>query len=367
MTEQEFIQLLSGFKKGSLTAAEEAVFAQAAASGRFDALVQDDVLEALSAPPARQKRGLLRTLTTGRYRAAAAALIIGGLSSLFVYRAARDGGIKENQTAAAAEVQPGSNKAMLTLADGSVVELDSTGAVSIPGQGNANVQAAGGQLSYNNAAGEAAAPMFNTLRTPRGGQFKIMLADGTRVWLNAGSSLKYPTVFGSTERQVELNGEAFFEVAKDAVKPFRVKVNDKQVDVLGTSFNIMAYDDEAAVNTTLVQGAVKVTGNGHSRQLEPGQQASLPLGGGLHVAAVDVDEVVAWKNGLFIFQDTDLKTVMRQLARWYDIEVAYEGSRPDMKLNGEVFRNYSLSQVLTVLKATGLQFRIEGKKLTIIS
>ncbi len=365
MTEQEFLQLLSRFKQDRLSEAEATAFAEAVTSGRFDELVQDDVLQSLQ-KPVRQKSGLLRVLGAARYRAAAAAILIGGLSSLFVFRAVRNGGEKENAQAATAAVQPGGQKALLTLADGSVVELDSTGAMTIPGQGNASVQAAGGQLTYN-TAGEGDAPIFNTLRTPRGGQFKIILADGTKVWMNAGSSLKYPTAFGATERLVELSGEAYFEVEKDAAKPFRVKVQDMAVDVLGTDFNIMAYEEEAAVNTTLVNGAVKVSGSGDSQLLKPGQQASLSRSGNLSVKEADVEEAIAWKNGLFIFQDADLQTVMRQLARWYDIEIEYEGRPADMKLNGAVFRNYSLSQVLTVLKATGLQFKMEAKKLIIIN
>lgn len=367
MTEQEFLKLLSGFKQGDLTKKESAAFATAVASGRFDSLVQEDVLQMLTKPPVQQKRGLLRTLAGTRYRAAAAALIIGGISTLFVLRATRDGGAKENGTAPVAEVLPGSSKAQLTLADGSVVELDSTGAMAIPGQGSTSVQAAAGQLSYNGETAGPEAPLFNTLRTPRGGQFKIILADGTKVWMNAGSSLKYPTAFNGAVREVELSGEAYFEVEKDAQHPFRVMVNNTAVDVLGTAFNVMAYHDEAAVNTTLVQGAVMVRGNGRSEQLKPGEQASVQNGGGFEVKEVDLDEAVAWKNGLFIFQDADLKTVMRQLARWYDVEIEYEGRPTDMKLNGAVFRNYSLSQVLTVLKATGLQFKIEARKLIITS
>ncbi|RPE13514.1 DUF4974 domain-containing protein [Chitinophaga lutea] len=366
MTEQEFLQLLSRFKQNRLSRSEATKFTEAVTSGRFDELVQDDVLQSMQ-KPARQQSGLLRVLGSARYRAAAAAILIGGLSSLFVFRAARNGGDKENAPAATAAIQPGGQKALLTLADGSVVELDSTGAMTIPGQGNANVQAAGGQLTYNDAGSESNAPIFNTLRTPRGGQFKIVLADGTKVWMNAGSALTYPTAFSSTERLVELSGEAYFEVEKDAAKPFRVKVKEMTVDVLGTDFNIMAYEEEAAVNTTLVDGAVKVSGNGVSELLKPGQQASLSRSGGLTVKEADVEEAVAWKNGLFIFQDADLQTVMRQLARWYDIEIEYEGRPADMKLNGAVFRNYSLSQVLTVLKATGLQFKMEANKLIIIS
>ncbi len=182
-----------------------------------------------------------------------------------------------------------------------------------------------------------------------------------------GVVLTYPTTFAGELRSVELTGEAFFEVEKDAKKPFRVKAAQTTVDVLGTSFNVMAYQDEKSVDATLVHGAVIVRGNSGEKRLQPGEQASVVGTGTVQVSEVDVEEVLAWKNGLFIFEDADLRSVMRQLARWYDVEIEYQGAPSDMKLNGAVYRNYSLSQVLTVLKATGLQFRIEGRKLIIIT
>lgn len=366
MTEQDFLKLLSRYKTGRLSRREEAAFAEAAASGRFDQLVQDDVLEALMHPPA-EKRGWMRVVGSWRYRAAAAAVLIGGISAFFAMRALKNNGTDAPSGMPVAEVLPGSNKALLTLADGSVMELDSSGAIVIPSQGDASIRSAGGQLSYDGNAGSGGATAFNTLRTPRGGQFKVILSDGTKVWMNAESALTYPTTFSGDMREVELTGEAFFEVEKDAKKPFRVKASQTTVDVLGTSFNVMAYKDEKEVNATLVQGAVIVKGNGGAKQLQPGQQATVTEGSALQVNEVDVEEVLAWKNGLFIFQDADLHSVMRQLARWYDVEIEYQGRPSDMKLNGAVYRNYSLSQVLTVLKATGLQFRIEARKLIIIT
>lgn len=366
MTEQEFLKLLSRYKTGKLSRHEEAAFAEAAASGRFDELVKGDVLEALMQPPAA-KKGLIRAMGAWRYRAAAAAVLIGGISAFFAMKALKKDTPEAPAGARMTEVLPGTQKALLTLADGSVMELDSSGAVVIPAQGNASIQAADGQLSYDDNTINDDATAFNTLRTPRGGQFKVILSDGTKVWMNAASSLTYPATFNRNMREVELTGEAFFEVEKDAKRPFRVKTRQTTVDVLGTSFNIMAYEEEKAVSTTLIQGAVIVKGNSAAKQLEPGQQAVVSEGNAMEVKEVDVEEALAWKNGLFIFQDADLHSVMRQLARWYDVEVEYQGKPSDLKLNGAVYRSYSLSQVLTVLKATGLQFRIEARKLIIIT
>ncbi|WP_423736928.1 FecR family protein [Chitinophaga caseinilytica] len=365
MTEPEFLKLLSRYKNSRLSPREEAEFAEAAASGQFDELVQHDVLRALSRPPA-SRNGIVRMLGAWRYKAAAVAVLIGGISTFFAMKLLKSEGAGRPGATTVAEVLPGTNKAMLTLADGSVIELDSTGAVTIPRQGSASISAAGGQLSYD-ANSIKAAPAFNTLRTPRGGQFKVILSDGTKVWMNAESSLTYPTTFSDDFREVELTGEAFFEVEKDAMRPFRVKASEAMVDVLGTSFNVMAYPEEKSVDATLVQGAVIVKGNGGAKRLLPGEQAVVAGGATPEVSEVDVEEVLAWKNGLFIFQDADLKSVMRQLARWYDVEIEYQGRPSDMKLNGAVYRNYSLSQVLTVLKATGLQFKIEARKLIIIT
>ncbi len=363
MTEKEFLDLLSRFKSGSLNEQERHMLACEVAGGRFDELVKEDVMKTLWKPAG--KRGVLYYLGSGRVRVAASilVLVVAGLSALFVLRKKK--GTFPAPTAATADIRPGTSRATLTLADGSVMELDSSGNARNLSQGNTHVQVKSGLLSYSGENNGAA--VFNTLNTPKGGQYKIVLSDGTKVWVNAASSLKYPAAFNGTDRTVELKGEAYFEVEKDAERPFRVKVDGKQVDVLGTSFNVMAYDDEEIMHTTLLEGAVKVSGGNASRTLAPGQQAKQGNDGNISVKEVDVEEAVAWKNGLFLFQDADVRTVMRQISRWYDIEIAYDGVPKTIKLNGEVYRNYNLSQVLTVLSAAGLQFKIEGKKLIVIS
>lgn len=356
MTEKEFLELLARHKQGSLNTKEQMLLAQAVADGDFDEVLKQDVMQSLSG----KKQGIIRRLLTNRKIAAAVAILVGGLLFMFVFPLKKQSATSKLSQAAKQDVSPGTNRALLTLADGSVVELDSLGNTIIPSQGSSSVNVQGGQLVYGKGAGEQ---VFNTLTTPRGAQYKIQLSDGTLVWLNAGSSLKYPTIFNNSERTVELQGEAYFEVAKDAQKVFHVKVNEiDQVEVLGTHFNVSAYADDNTINTTLLEGKVKVS----DHILNPGEQAQRASDGNISIREVDVEEVVAWKNGLFIFQNADVKTIMQQLSRWYDIEIVYEGTPRQMRLNGEVYRNYNLSQVLAVLGATGLQFKIEGKKLNVI-
>lgn len=363
MTEKEFLDLLARHKKGNLGEKEQLLLARAVADGNFDELLKQDVWQSLSGEAVMEKRGLIRRLFTGKYQVAAAVaiLVMGGLLSLFVFPLKKQADAPLLSKAVTNDVAPGSNRALLTLADGTVVELDSLGNAVIPSQGSSRANVQGGQLVYLNG-GEEQEQIFNTLTTPKGAQFRIQLSDGTQVWLNAGSSLKYPTIFNNSERTVELKGEGYFEVAKDAGKVFRVKINDKQVEVLGTHFNVSAYEEDITINTTLLEGKVSVAG----RVLIPGEQAQLAPDGQMSVKKVDVEEAVAWKNGLFLFQNADVKTIMQQLSRWYDIEIVYEGTPRNMRLNGEVYRTYNLSQVLTVLGATGLQFKIEGKKLSVI-
>lgn len=269
--------------------------------------------------------------------------------------------------AAVADIAPGSNKAVLTLADGSEMLLDSAGNRTIQ-QGGTAIKQTGGNLQYNATGGEAAGS-YNTLTTPRGGQFRITLPDGTKVWLNAASSLHYPTAFTGNERKVSITGEAYFEVAKNEEKPFRVAINaTNTIEVLGTSFNVNAYTDEDYISTTLLTGLVRVRNGTGQAVLKPGQQAhataAQPFVQVLEHA--DISKAIAWKNGLFNFQDVDLKEVMQQLSRWYDIEVVYEQGIPDLQFIGEIDRSMPLSEVLKGLQMSGVNFRLEqGRRLLV--
>jgi transmembrane sensor len=190
------------------------------------------------------------------------------------------------------------------------------------------------------------------------------LEDGTGVWLNAASSIKYPTAFTGNERRVEITGEAYFEVAHNADKPFRVTFNEQTVEVLGTHFNINAYADEPAAKTTLLEGKVKLTNKAQSAMLLPGQEAVL-VTNGYQVKEADLEQAMAWKNGIFYFDNTDVKTIMRQVARWYNVQVEYEGKVTDYKFAGDLRRNTNLANVLQILEQAGIHFRMEGRKLIV--
>ncbi|SFF10089.1 FecR family protein [Chitinophaga sp. CF118] len=272
-------------------------------------------------------------------------------------------GNKKEFHALTQDITPGSNKAILTLGDGSTVTLDSAGNRLI----RQGVRQTGGQLIYDV---QSTAISYNTLTTPRGGQFQVRLPDGTMVWLNAASSLRYPTAFTGGERRVEVNGEAYFEVVKNSHLPFKVKIGQQaEVEVLGTHFNVNAYPDEASINTTLLEGAVRVAVTGEKVMLKPGQQAQVANNGnGIKtINNANVAKVMAWKNGLFNFEDASLREVMQELARWYDLQIVYEQNVPDMYFEGEMSRDMNLLQVLTGLQKTGVRFRIEeGKRLVVL-
>ena len=279
------------------------------------------------------------------------------------------------------DLPPGSNKATLLLGDGSVINLAEAKNGSIKPGAGALIEKKDSQLIYGFGAPGAAE--MNTIQTPRGGQYEVVLADGTKVWLNSASSMSYPTTFTGNNRQVTLKGEAYFEVAEDKTRPFKVSVGDVQVEVLGTHFDVMAYDDENAINTTLLAGAVRVTTRGAasqalagdasgalagsaSRVLAAGQEASVDRSSGsLSVNDVDADESIAWKNGFFDFKGVSIETVMRQLARWYDVDVEYEG-KTDKHFRGTISRSENVSAVFKMLELTGeVHFSMEGKKIIV--
>jgi len=263
------------------------------------------------------------------------------------------------------DIAPGSSKAVLTLADGSTVTLDSAGNQVIQ-QGKTLVQQHKGQLQY--AAGNGKAIGYNKLTVPRGGQFHVVLPDGSGVWLNAASSLRYPTAFTGKERIVEMEGQGYFEIAPDPRRPFIVKVNTTEVQVLGTRFDIMAYPDENSLNTTLLEGAVNMKQGSLQRQLKPGQQAVLDYSTGrMSVHPVDVNGVIAWKTGFFEFDNADITVIMRQLARWYDIEISYPNGPGSRLFGGRISRDLPLSGILRMLEANGAKFNLEGRRLTVIA
>ena len=273
-------------------------------------------------------------------------------------------------------IEPGKEGAILTLEDGSQIVLDSLGNGIITAQNGVQLVLKSGQLAYQPTETKAGKITHNVMTTPRGRQFQLMLPDGTVVWLNAASSLRYPTVFTGRERVVELTGEAYFEVAKNVAMPFRVKMNEEtSVKVLGTHFNINSYNDEKSINTTLLEGSVEINDQTNKALLNPGQQAQVATTPSVNAGAsksiqvikrIDVDKVMAWKNGIFNFQNADLQEVMRQLARWYDLEVVYENGIPEMKFYGKMARDVSLSKLLIFLKESDVKFRLEDERTLVV-
>ena len=278
-----------------------------------------------------------------------------------------------------ADISPGTNKAILTLADGSTVTLDSAATGNLARQGNAKViKSHDGQLQYT-AAGDnmpaEKAIVYNILSTPRGGQYRLQLQDGTNVWLNAGSSIRYPTAFTGKERKVEITGEAYFEIAKNIAMPFKVAVTaagqkNTEIEVLGTDFNINAYKDEADLKTTLIDGAIKVTNGDAAVTLKPSQQAIVNTAKNVRTIQLEnTDQIIAWKNGAFAFDDADIPTIMRQISRWYDVDVEYDGNGKSSEdhFTGTFSRSTSLAGVLQILHVSGVRLIADNRKIVIRS
>jgi transmembrane sensor len=314
-------------------------------------------------------------------RYAAILLLIAG-PGLYLYRYThnRKTAPASVQAVVSNDVAPGTNRAVLVLGDGTQISLDSAGNGALASQGRTKImKTGGGQIVYEpNAAGSkaGAAVLMNTMHVPKGGQYQLTLPDGTKVWLNSASSITYPTAFSGSERSATISGEAYFEVAKKVNSPFHVRIGAQaEIQVLGTSFNVNAYEDETDIRTTLLDGKIRIEQQQRSVVLAPGQQARLRTG--LPATAsdrrinvighADIDKVMAWKNGYFNFEDMQFGEAMRQLARWYDIEVVYENGIPNIPLGGETSRNLKLSDLLKGLAGAGVKYRLEqGRRLIIL-
>ena len=268
-------------------------------------------------------------------------------------------------------IVPGGNKAVLILAGGESITLDSVQQGTIAMQGKTKVlKVDSGLLSYQEqTAAATAASSFNTIKTPRGGQYQVVLSDGSKVWLNAASSLRFPTAFSAKERRVTVQGEAYFEIAEDPNRPFIVSAGPMRVQVLGTRFNIMAYGNEPVMQTTLLDGAVKVDVGETDHRMIPGQQATVKRSGSGTVEVtdgIDIQQTVAWTKGLFQFTDESIGAIMRQIARWYDVQIAYPKGVPEGHITGKIPRNTNLSDVLKIMKLSGVAFKIEGRAIIVL-
>jgi transmembrane sensor len=328
--------------------------------GKVRSFVEEHPLEKKSA----------RVVSLKRWWWAAAAVIVFGTGGYFYFNKTGKENLptERNQFAKNDIAAPKNNRATITLANGQKVFLDSAADGTLATQGSIQIKKRGdGIIAYNGNAQPKSEVEFNTLTNPKGSKvIDITLSDGTQVWLNAESSLKYPVAFMGIERKVEITGEAYFEVVHNGKMPFKVKVNDQVIEDLGTHFNINSYSNEPEVRTTLLEGSIKITGNNNSKILKPGQQA---LGNESDIKIVDgadLEQAIAWKNGIFKYKETNITEIMREVERWYDVDVEYKGDVKTLNFGGVISRKVYVSELLKLLEATGtIKCTIEDKKITV--
>lgn len=312
----------------------------------------------------KDARTPVRRINRWYYASAAAAVL---LLALGIFRLMHDQRKAPAIPAPVAAIVPGREGATLTLGDASVVELDTAGNGLISQQGNTAVQLVNGKLIYSGGANATAATM-NTISTGKGNYYSMVLTDGTKAWLNAASSLRFPVAFADKERLVTVTGEVYFEVAPDAARPFRVQIANKgSITVLGTHFNVHAYNDETDITTTLLEGAISVRSGSQQQLLGPGQQATISEQSAISIRKqVDLAQVMAWKDGYFSFNDTNIYALMKQISRWYDVEVRFEGKVTEDGFSGKISRNAPLTSVLQILELNGIHFKITGRQITVM-
>jgi ferric-dicitrate binding protein FerR (iron transport regulator) len=396
MDKQAFFRMLDKYQDGSATPAEktliEAYYRRLEMAGTTELSAEEEsaLKEAMYKQITAHMREENEDTTVvipinrknyGMAAAAAVLLMVIGAGSYFWLFKERTPVPVATKTAITThpDLPPGRDAATLTLADGRTIVLDSAnGAISQ--QGGATVINLNGKVSYakTGSKDEQPAVVYNTITTARGNQYQLVLADGSKVWLNSASSLRFPTRFTGDSREVELDGEGYFEVATLPLRsghkmPFHVRTSTQDIEVLGTHFNVNAYKDEETIKTTLLEGRVAIgnwqwaTGNGQSVILKPGEQAIGSPHSPLTIDhSPDLDKVMAWKNGWFEFDDCDIKAIMRQISRWYDVDIRYEIKPNNQTYGGRISRNLNLSNILKMLESYGVHYRLENKTLFVI-
>jgi ferric-dicitrate binding protein FerR (iron transport regulator) len=373
MTDQEVQQLLERYAQGLCTPEERALverwYMQESAAQSFH---QEDLPEDAQRQIWQQVRTVtgrtarVRQLTRTKIAAAACVLLaLGAVWYLTPQRASTSPVVAATQPV---PIKPGGDKATLTLADGSTIILNDTTGVLAVQSGITVRQSEEGIIVYEKHGGHAAAAT-NTpqkIQTPRGGQYQVQLPDGTHVWINAASELVFPAAFTGSIRKVKLKGEAYFEVAKNKHRPFVVETDGMNILVTGTHFNVMAYPNEGQSTATLLEGSVQVSHASDQIQLSPGEQAVTDRRQKFSKSKVDTETAVAWKNGLFRFDNDDIETVMRQLCRWYNVQVVYQGAKPTNRFGGYISRTSELSQVLKMLELSGLHVQVKERTIIVL-
>jgi ferric-dicitrate binding protein FerR (iron transport regulator) len=379
MEKEQLLTLIKGYWAGTLDPEQELLFLDwynKTGLEEFTTLLEESGLSSQIPLPGRPPDLPIHRAPVYRLKkwsAAAAIILLLGASTILLLQRKKE----ERQQATlhqniTTDLTPGNTGAVLTLADGKRIELDSSSRGVLGRQGNTTILNANGQVWYS-PSGQPSQPTaeiaYNTLATGRGHQYAVVLPDGSKAWLNAASSIQYPTAFSDKERAVRISGEVYFEISTDPAKPFVVTMTgtDQRIAVLGTRFNVNAYEDEGAVRTTLLDGSVRVSNGPASLILHPGTQAIAERKDAKLIpdTTVNISQVMAWKNGLFHFDRADIRSVMRQLARWYDVEVEYEGTITE-HFGGTISRNVNVSQVFQMLEMTGAaHFVVDGKKIKV--
>lgn len=392
MNRARFHILLQRFKEDIISEEEWHELLAMIKTSRYDDQLEDDILTSLESTGKKNKwtadieqemwagiqtqmQGSSKRSNYRLWMAAAAVLLMMLAAGLIFFKSEHLPSLKTVVAYKKQDILPGGNKAILTLPNGQRVVLTDSTINQLANQtGSTIIKAANGLLIYkaNSSAGnsgdETEAATFNTISTPRGGQYQVILPDGTHVWLNAASSLKFPAAFKGKKRLVELTGEAYFEVAKNKQMPFMVHAENQEVEVLGTHFNINSYSDELATKTTLLEGSVKVIVQGNQKVLTPGEQAQISKGTkAIKVTPVSIEEAIAWKNGYFVFNDEKLESIMHRVSRWYDVDYQFTGNQGSLSFLGVIERSKNISSLLKVLESTGnVHFKIEGRKIIVM-
>jgi transmembrane sensor len=386
MQHERIQYLLERSMSGALTGTEEAEWQALLGDATMAAPIQEAIRRMLEAAPAGvsheaphpvlekvlsiDKRGPLIPLyrrTAVRWAAAAAVVLMAG--GPLAYRSWHHTATTPvAQQPASPAITPGTDRAILVLSGGGQVDLNGAQKGLLSQQGGSKViKQADGRLAYEAGNGADTSPVYNTLITPRGGKYQVTLPDGTKVWLNAASSIRFPAAFTGGDRTVGITGEAYFEVAADKRKPFIVITGQTQTRVLGTHFDVMAYPDEPSIRATLLEGAVALHESGADVLLKPGEEGAVGPTGVITTRPVNVAAAVAWKDGYYYFDRTRMDEVMRQIARWYDVDIVYQGAVPRDEIVGKIPRSASVTEVLHVMELIGLRFKIDGKKIIVLS